>query len=149
MAEWRGFARRCRCRAAQLHRRLAAWRRDERGASAVEFALVLPLLLALLLGIIQYGSLFLIQSRMNDTARDTARRLAVGDLPSESDAERFAREQLADWPATFVVKATLPKAPDRDVIVTITVPATDAAMLNIVSFGLEGDMKSEFYMLKE
>ena len=39
------------------------WRfwRDQGGASAVEFALIAPLLFGLLLGIIQYGSLFFIR----------------------------------------------------------------------------------------
>jgi Flp pilus assembly protein TadG len=123
--------------------------REERGASAVEFAMVLPILIMLLLGIIQYGSLFLLQNRMNETARDTARRLAVGDLTSESDAEAYAVAQLADWKATFTAKAQLPQGLDHDVSVTISVPMAEAAILNLVSFGMDGDMAAESHMFRE
>ncbi len=128
---------------------LGRYLRDRGGASAVEFALVAPLLIGLLLGIIQYGSLFLVQTRMTDTARDTARRLAVGDLTSESDAEDYARARLADWSATFTATAVLPAAGDRDVSVTITVPMAEAALINLVGFGMDGDLSIEFHMLKE
>src|SRR5262245_38890635 len=105
---------------------------DERGASAVEFALVLPVLVMLLLGVIQYGSLFLVQTRMNDAARDTARRLAVGDLKTEAEAEAHARAMLADWSAPFKTVAALPDPPDHDVTVTITVPMQQAALVDLV-----------------
>ena len=125
----------------------ALLRRDERGASAVEFALVLPFLIMLLLGIIQYGSLFLVQTRMNDAARDTARRLAVGDLKTESDAAAHARALLADWSAPFTAVASLPRPPDHDVSVTITVPMQRAALLDLVNIGMDGELKAEFHML--
>src|SRR5262245_57078763 len=101
MAQGRPFIRHWRRLSAAALRRSLGWWRDERGVSAVEFAMVLPLLVTLLLGTIQYGSVFLLQMRMNDTARDTARRLAVGDLRTEWEGEDFARAQLSDWPAAF------------------------------------------------
>jgi Flp pilus assembly protein TadG len=122
---------------------------DQGGASAVEFALIAPLLFTLLLGIIQYGSLFLIQNRMTDAARDTARRLAVGDIGNESDAEDYAVAQLADMSPRFKATATLPHAPDHDVSVTITVPKEDVAWVNLVGFGMDGNLTAQFHMLKE
>ncbi|MGH7606822.1 MAG: TadE/TadG family type IV pilus assembly protein [Burkholderiales bacterium] len=123
--------------------------RDQHGASAVEFALIAPLLIGLLLGIIQYGSLFLLQTRMNDTARDTARRLAVGELASEADAEAYAVARLADWSGTFTAAAELPDPGEHDVSVTITVPKEEAALINLVGFGMDGQLGVEFHMLKE
>jgi Flp pilus assembly protein TadG len=123
--------------------------RDRRGASAVEFALVAPLLISLLLGIVQYGSLFLLQTRMNDAARDTARRLAVGDLATETEAEEYAVSRLADWSATFAATAELPDPGEHDVRVRITVPMAEAALINLVGFGMDGEMAAEFHMLKE
>ena len=41
-----------------LHTRLRSLRRDERGAVLVEFALVLPLLLILLLGMVDFGKAY-------------------------------------------------------------------------------------------
>ncbi len=123
--------------------------RDEHGASAVEFALVAPLLIGLLLGIIQYGSLFLLQTRMNDTARDTVRRLAVGDLATEAEAEEYAVARLADWSATFAATARLPDPGEHDVSVAITVPMAEAALIHLVGFGMDGQLTAEFHMLKE
>jgi hypothetical protein len=149
MAHGQPFIRHIRRLPAATFRRSLGWWRDERGVSAVEFALVVPMLVAMLLGIIQYGSVFLVQMRMNDTARDTARRLAVGDLRTQWEGEEFARAQLSDWPAAFRVIADLPEPPDRDIAVTITVPMSDAAILNFVSVGLDGDMRSEIHMMME
>ena len=123
--------------------------RDQRGASAVEFALIAPLLFTLLLGTIQYGSLFLVQNRMVDTARDTARRLAVGNFTTESDAEDYAKAQLADMSPQFAATASLPHPPDHDVSVTITVPKEDVAWVNLVGLGMDGNLTAQFHMLKE
>ncbi len=56
---------------------------DRRGTASVEFALVLPLLLALLFGIIEFGFLFKDQLSIQQSAREGARVAAVGRLVSE------------------------------------------------------------------
>jgi len=50
---------------------------NDRGASAVEFALVAPLLLAILLGIIAFGHAFHVQSVLSNAARDAVRVVAL------------------------------------------------------------------------
>lgn len=55
-----------------------AQNRDE-GAAAVEFALVLPILVALLLGIVQLGWYFFVANSASGAAREGARRVVVGD----------------------------------------------------------------------
>jgi Flp pilus assembly protein TadG len=52
--------------------------RGRRGAAAVEFALVLPLLLALLFGIIEFGMVFKDQLAILQAAREGSRVAAVG-----------------------------------------------------------------------
>jgi Flp pilus assembly pilin Flp len=52
--------------------------RSERGATLVEFALVVPVLLSVLLGTIQYGYHYWALETASATAREAARRLAVG-----------------------------------------------------------------------
>lgn len=54
-------------------------RRDEQGAAALEFGLIMPILLLLVFGIIQYGLYFWAMQGGSDFARDYARRAAVGD----------------------------------------------------------------------
>ena len=53
-------------------------RRTERGAVAVEFALVFPLVFAVMFGVIQYGLYFWGRSTVAASARESARQLAVG-----------------------------------------------------------------------
>lgn len=53
-------------------------RRGERGSTLVEFALVVPILLAMMIGILQYGYHFWALETASATAREAARRLAVG-----------------------------------------------------------------------
>ena len=50
---------------------------DRRGGIAIEFALVAPVLLIILLGIIQFGYAFFVQISMTNAAREGARQLAV------------------------------------------------------------------------
>ncbi|MBO9695553.1 MAG: pilus assembly protein [Sphingopyxis sp.] len=52
--------------------------RDERGAAIVEMALVLPLLLALLMGVLVYGQYFLLAHNVQQAANDGARASIVG-----------------------------------------------------------------------
>ncbi|WP_394555065.1 TadE/TadG family type IV pilus assembly protein [Agromyces sp. MMS24-JH15] len=54
-------------------------RRDERGAAAVEFALVVVPLLTLLFGIIDFGWIFNQQVSLSNAAREAARYYAVHD----------------------------------------------------------------------
>ncbi|WP_265587339.1 TadE/TadG family type IV pilus assembly protein [Sphingomicrobium arenosum] len=72
---------------------LCALRRDTRGASAVEFALVLPLLLLLLMGIIDAGRWMWEANRAEKATMMGARYLAVTDPVLEGLADHgFATE---------------------------------------------------------
>lgn len=51
--------------------------RSQRGASAVEFALVVPLLLVLLLGIVEFGRVLNTQLQITDAARESVRVMAI------------------------------------------------------------------------
>ncbi|MGH9165359.1 MAG: TadE/TadG family type IV pilus assembly protein, partial [Acidimicrobiales bacterium] len=52
-------------------------RRDQRGAAAVEFALVLPLLLILVFGIVEFGRAYSAKISLTAAAREGARLLAL------------------------------------------------------------------------
>lgn len=58
----------------------------DRGAAAVEFALVLPVLLLVVIGIIEFGRAYNIQTTLSNAARDGVRVMALKDSPSEAKA---------------------------------------------------------------
>jgi Flp pilus assembly protein TadG len=61
--------------------------RDQRGQTAVEFALVLPLLMLILLAILQFGVLFRDYLAVTDAVRAGARKAAVSrSAPSPNTA---------------------------------------------------------------
>ena len=69
--------------------------RDERGASAVEFGMIVPLLLVLLLGIIEFGHAFQVQGTLSAAAREGARVMALQNDPAAArDAVRDATPTL-------------------------------------------------------
>lgn len=61
-----------------MNGRTGPGRREERGSTLIEFALVVPILLAVMIGILQYGYHFWALETASATAREAARRLAVG-----------------------------------------------------------------------
>lgn len=72
---------------------MKTWSRKPRGAAAVEFALVLPLLLTILFGTIEWGYYFFTRQIVINSAREGAR---VGTLQSmqSSDAVTAAKNYL-------------------------------------------------------
>ncbi|KGH47259.1 MULTISPECIES: TadE/TadG family type IV pilus assembly protein [Modestobacter] len=69
--------------------------RDERGASAVEFAMIVPLLIALVLGIAEFGHAFSVQGTLSAAAREGARAMALqNDQAAARTAVRGAAATL-------------------------------------------------------
>jgi Flp pilus assembly protein TadG len=78
----------------------AAWRtfcNNSDGAALLEFAFLTPILMLLITGIIQFGSLFFLENNMATVARDTARRLAVGDLVTKAEAKTHVQDALGRY----------------------------------------------------
>ena len=69
--------------------------RDERGATAVEFAMILPLLLVLVLGIAEFGRAFQVSGTLSAAAREGVRVMALqNDQAAARAAVRNAAESL-------------------------------------------------------
>lgn len=62
--------------------------RSQKGQALVEFALVVPLLLILVFGIIEFGMLWKSQQVLTDAAREGARSAVVAD-PDVSEADVY------------------------------------------------------------
>jgi Flp pilus assembly protein TadG len=65
------------------------WRSD-RGAAAVEFALVFPVLVLILFGIVEFGSIYNAQLMLTSAAREGARTMAVTGDPVAAKAAVLA-----------------------------------------------------------
>jgi Flp pilus assembly protein TadG len=55
--------------------------REQRGASAVEFAFIVPLLIVLVLGIAEFGRAFQVQGTLSAAAREGVRAMALQNDP--------------------------------------------------------------------
>lgn len=75
-------------------RHLRRWKRDEGGQAAVEFALVLPFLLIMLIGIVEFGRAWNEHQVITDAARETGRRASLPDVMLQADAEQVAKDAL-------------------------------------------------------
>jgi Flp pilus assembly protein TadG len=94
-------------------------RRDERGSVAVEFALVAPILFAILFGILQYGYQYWALETASATAREAARRFAVGTALTCTTNEAMSNaDSAALGPVTVTRTPVSPKVGD---VVTVTV----------------------------
>ncbi|OLT06697.1 pilus assembly protein TadE [Kocuria sp. CNJ-770] len=98
---------------------MSLWR-SERGAAAVEFALVVPILLTLLLGVIEFGHYFNTQISATHAAREAARTMSItGNWIKAEDAARKASPTLKQ-PLVTVTRDPLACSPGATVSVTVT-----------------------------
>jgi Flp pilus assembly protein TadG len=84
-----------------LHRKL---REDSRGQALVEFALVVPILMLLLLGIVDFARAWNVYEVLTDAAREGARVIVVDNGLSNDDA--IIRIQEAGARAGITIAAT-------------------------------------------
>jgi len=82
--------------------------RDDRGAAAVEFALVLPMLMLLVLGIVQFGLIFTQWLEMEHAAREGARWGSLG-----YDSTAIVSKVEAAAPALQSANMTITVTPTR------------------------------------
>lgn len=66
---------------------------SERGAVAVEFALLAPVLVMLLLGIMEFGRAYNVQASLTNAAREGVRVMAINN--SQGDARNAAKTAAA------------------------------------------------------
>ncbi len=83
-----------------------------RGAAAVEFAIVVPILILIVLGIIDWGYYFYVESLINNAAREAARAGAIAPGGSEVANARAALD--AALTAANLVPASATLTPTND-----------------------------------
>jgi Flp pilus assembly protein TadG len=91
-------------------------RQKDRGAAAVEFALVAPFLLLMVLGIAEFGRAFHIQATLSQAAREGVRVMALQNNPAgavaatQAAAPTLTLTNVAVSPSTCVASGLTPAA---------------------------------------
>lgn len=62
---------------------------DQAGAAAIEFALVLPLLIAMIIGTVEIGLVGLVSNNLDNSLQAAARTIRVGDAGAPTTASEF------------------------------------------------------------
>jgi hypothetical protein len=133
-------------------------RRGERGAAAVELALVLFPLLMLMLGIVEFSRVYSLQLRLQHAARETARDVALHyddpgvDLAALIDLADNQLDSLLGEPlhdSLDVKSIVMCTTPTDDAIVTIgkneqlALPLPDGTTLGSVDVAAKAEMACE------
>jgi Flp pilus assembly protein TadG len=123
---------------AAAHRSAGALAREDKGTVLVEFLIVMPILLMLLFGAIQYGMLFITYNGMLSAVRETSRQWSVGTLTTEAQVTAATREYLrraAPWVQTAAVStpviSTVGATTTKQLSLTLSVPSFQATGMNI------------------
>ena len=125
-----------------MRRRHAAGDPRDRGAAAVEFALLLPVLLLLLFGIIDFGRLINAQITLTQAAREGVRLAALGQSSATVQTRVTAAAGVLSPVTATVTTACTTAGAATDAVVTVTYTFTFitpvgafAAMFGTANFG--------------
>jgi len=104
-------------------------RSSRRAAAAVEMAIVTPILLTMLFGIIEYGWVFTVRQALVTAAREGARTASLPGSTEQEVRDRIAQYMTPLGMATYTVTFTHP-LPDNPVeSVHVAIPYSDVTLL--------------------
>jgi Flp pilus assembly protein TadG len=94
---------------------------SERGAAAVEFAILLPLLLMLVLGTIEFGRAYNAQITLTNAARDGVRVMAIANDPTgaKTTAKNAAASVSPNIPTSDITLSTQVCSTGNQVTLTV------------------------------
>ncbi len=130
-------------------------KRSDRGVVTIEMAIALPLLLLLILGVIEYGWMFLKNQGVTNTARNTARVAARYDV---TDAEiqaaltsAIAAAGLSTSGYTMVMNPvdTSVLTPGESLSVTVSVPYANIELIGVPFLPTPANLTATVTMAKE
>jgi hypothetical protein len=113
---------------------------SRRGVSLIESAFIIPIMMSLIFGAIEFGTLLHMRHTMLHAAREGARALAVQGATTGqavADVQALLPGDPADFDFEVTATAPAPDSLDRDVVVEVSLPYADASLGDM--FGLFGD----------
>ena len=116
------------------HSDLGGYRqKNRRGAAAVEFAMVAPIFILLVFGMIEYGRMVMVQQILTNASREAA-RIGVLDGSTTAQVTTAATNYLTGASVSGATVAVTPSPPSsatygNPVTVTITIPFSNVSWL--------------------
>lgn len=98
--------------------------RDQKGAVTVEFTVLVPFFVLLLVFFADAAVIYLTHSEMYSVARDAARRMSTGELETMDEVRDYAAQHLHLGQRTYYVSADF----GAEKRVTVEIPVVDAAI---------------------
>jgi hypothetical protein len=112
-------------------------RRGQRGAAAVEFALIMIAFFTFVIGLIQYGWYFYVAQNTSGAVSTVARKLQVGDCWAGTEAYNFAHGQSGQITAlTKAPNQATPPTPGTTITITATADGSIISLLPMPSNGV-------------
>ncbi len=118
------------------------------GAALLEFALVLPIFLLLLLGIMEFSSVFFVRHAMLNAAREAARSYAIQEFTA-GESEQLAQDLLSGTSLNYTVTASPQADTGVERWVEVAVPTSEAALGDPLGLFGSGDMQVRVTMRRE
>lgn len=114
--------------------------KSERGAVAVEFALVVPVLFLLIFGVVEFGNIYNVQIQLTSAAREGAREMALGGDAAAARAAAISAAPTLSPAMTPSQVAVTPAAcaPSQNTTVSITYPVSSITGLFPTGVTLRG-----------
>ena len=107
-----------------IRMRLRDWRNDHRGAAAIEFAMILPVMILLLIGGVELGDGFAIDAKVTDTAH------TVADLISQNTSiNNAAMSSILNASSTTIAPYSA-----SNLVVTVSEISTNASGVATVTW---------------
>jgi len=122
-----------------------------RAATIVEFAVVLPLLLTILFGIIEYGWVFMVKQTLQTAAREGCRIaiLQTTTTPYTNVLSRVGDMMATTGMTTYSVSMTHATVADPVESVTVSIPFADVSLMGGFFGPRTGNLTGSTSMRKE
>lgn len=129
-------------------------RYNRRGAVVVEFALVLPVLMVLVFGIIEFGHIFFVRQGLINAARVGARTATLSLSDDEREPLVISRVQHALAAGNLdkyniAIEYVVEPPPSSAHVVTVTVPYAEVSLLGPLLGFTDFDLTSSCAMFRD
>ena len=126
--------------------KLVQFGRDVRGVVAIEFGVIMPLVIILLFAILQYGLIFNTRQIMTHAAKVAVRSYAIGESTA-AEAETMATELLNNETLSYTIDVT---DDGTDATIDIVLPMSEAAIIDALGGSLmDGNIEVTIKMRME